>query len=245
MILLEACSIRDCIHCGKVEHWCWFPACGVLVFQREDCTRHGSLTPEGIARDRNDLHYYGGNQSPRLFKDRLEEERIGVLGEVDFGCLHGLPIDLDRKLYGDSGVDFEVGALRIDVKASRKPYNLLVKVTNIHGRANVYVQGKYIRKEDSVEFLGWSTKGVMLKQPTKVFHKGVDPSHYLPARRLQPMKELTRLINAEQLHGWLGGKERRNHETQVKNRLDSVHLLDGPAAGPGSKSSNRQRSLPT
>ena len=152
------------------------------------------LTAALLAKMRNDLHRRSGNQSLRFYKNRYVEDVIGAHGEICFGRAFGFPVNTEKRLKGDNGVDFMTPIGGIDVKTFRKPYNLLVKTSEICGAAKFYVLGKYTSLHERVIFLGWATKDRMLRCPTKEFAGYGILNHYLASRYLHSMRELRDML---------------------------------------------------
>lgn len=140
------------------------------------------------AEARHNAHKEHASSRP-LSKDY---ELIGLLGEAKFGEICGFMPDLQRRLAGDSGVDFIV-PLRysVDVKTARKPYYLIHE----QGKnfADIYVLASYDDGTKKVELLGWESGSALKKAPVKDFGYGI-MNHYIPVKELRPMQELLKRI---------------------------------------------------
>ncbi len=147
--------------------------------------------PVTLGKARSDIHRRFGNQTKRLHSNRYTEDVIGAHGEICFAEEFNLEVrPVLKHSGGDDGYDFDTPIGKIDVKTFQKPYNLLVKVSEIHGEAEFYVLGRYLELGRKVIFLGWATKAIMLKCPTKIFHpKSGILNHYLAANSLNLMSE--------------------------------------------------------
>jgi hypothetical protein len=153
----------------------------------------------GIQRQRGHIK----NSTPRYYKDKNKEDIIGVAGEVAFGKRYNLKPDLEIRPNGDGHIDFEIEInktknVTIDIKTAQKAYNLLVKKWEINKCSDILVLAKYYDNE-SIEFLGWTTKKTMKQQPIKVFSSLGIENYYLPKEKLRSMKELDYLFEKAQI----------------------------------------------
>lgn len=80
---------------------------------------------------------------------------IGALGEIAFGRLFGLEVEMIQKPQGDDGVDFFMDGRSIDVKTSEAPFPKLISLKS-KIRADIYVLAH--TKKNKVAFLGWIRK---------------------------------------------------------------------------------------
>jgi len=151
---------------------------------------------EKIGADRQACHE--GHSTPRFYDDKNTEDVIGIKGELAFAEFSGLQPDLDIKPEGDNGVDFnfKVGSrcLTIDVKTARKPYNLLLKESEAKRCADIIVLAGI--KENTVWFIGWEHKSLMLLMNRKTFGYKI-MNYYRAASQLRTMDQLKNLINYE------------------------------------------------
>ena len=152
-----------------------------------------NITEEGIKRQR--AHPRG---TQRYYKDENKEDIIGISGEIAFGKRYNLKPDLEIKPNGDGHIDFKIRingdkVITIDIKTAQKAYNLLVKKWEINKCSDVLVLAKYI-SEDNIEFLGWSTKQIMKKQPIRIFSSLGIENYFLDKKELQNMSMLDRLF---------------------------------------------------
>jgi len=154
---------------------------------------------ERLGKARQGAHPKG---TPRLYEDPNTEDIMGVAGELAFAKRYGLEVDREIRPDGDGHVDFWVGIrgrmVSVDVKVSKKPYNLLIKEWEIDAMADIAVLGRYISNEE-VEFIGWETKGIMRLMPKRKWPPLDNLNYYRHASQLRPMVQLDALIN------WDGG----------------------------------------
>lgn len=139
------------------------------------------------ADERHESHK--NHASSRPFSD--DYELIGLLGEVEFAKKTGIMLDLERRLSGDSGIDFVLPLkFTVDVKTAKKPFHLIhetgKKFADIYVLAGINVE--------IVNLIGWEFGKVLEKAPTKDFGYGVI-NHYIPADKLKKMDELYARIN--------------------------------------------------
>jgi len=166
-----------------------------LFFIRTSDSQFGAkaykVDVEQIGRMRQDIH--AGHSTPRFFKNKYEEDTIGVAGERQFGIEFNMPVDMEARKSGDLGIDFEYDGKKIDVKTARKAYNLLVKNHEITRCADILVLAKY-NDDKSVDLLGWATSDEMRECPKKDFGYGI-VNYYKSAYHLRPISELKDLLN--------------------------------------------------
>jgi len=148
-----------------------------------------------VGRERQDIHK--GHSTARFFKDKYEEDTIGVAGERCFGIEFNMPVDIQSRLTGDLGVDFKYYNKTIDVKTARKAYNLLVKTHEIDRCADILVLAKF-NDFDDINLLGWTTADEMKKCPRKDFGYGI-VNYYKSANELNHIDELKRMFKIEHL----------------------------------------------
>lgn len=114
-------------------------------------------------------------------------EFVGVRGQLQFAMNYKLPFDFERRPGGDGGIDFFVPIrFRLDVKAARKPYHLIVERGKID--ADIYVLAKFV---DGVppEFVCWDWALNIARWPTRDFGYGII-NHYRKASICRQMPEL-------------------------------------------------------
>lgn len=163
---------------------------------------------EEIGKRRQNLHM--GFGTPRLNPDNpYDEDIIGVKGEKAWEYLTGCEMDTSDRIDGDMDdftnlfiIDGCPQFYTIDVKTARKPYNLLVKVSEINKPVDIYVLARYTDVTDTIDFLGWQWRTVMAHQPIKTFI--LVPSYYMHASKLQDIKKLLDHIYTYTGQSWLG-----------------------------------------
>lgn len=148
-----------------------------------------------LGEDRQKAH---PNGTKRYYKNENTEDIIGIAGEVAFGKRYNLSPDLQIKPNGDNHIDFKIQIndsiiKTIDVKTAQKAYNLLVKKWEIQKASDILVLAEYIN-EDCINFLGWSTKKIMKKQPIKIFSSLGIENYFLHRNKLNRMEDLDLLF---------------------------------------------------
>ena len=141
---------------------------------------------EDLAAKRHRLHE-GQKSSRPLSRDY---ELVGLAGEYAFAEAYGLSVDETERPGGDSGSDFVVNGITIDIKTARKAYNLIVEEGKI--KADIYVLAQYEGDTDAT-LLGWATRRQVSMAPTKDFGYGIN-NHYISKGLLSPMPGLKRLL---------------------------------------------------
>lgn len=142
-----------------------------------------------LGKQRQNIHI--NNSSRRFFKDKNEEDIIGITGELAFEKLFKLP--MDRSLYenGDDHVDFSYKYkdknVTIDVKTARKAFNILIKEWEINKAADIIVLCQF--DNFKIKFLGWESLKVMKTMPVKDFGYGIK-NYYRNIKDCRSMDEL-------------------------------------------------------
>lgn len=157
------------------------------------------MDAEELGKLRQKAHPSG---TKRYYKNENTEDIIGISGEIAFSKRYNLQPDLEIRPNGDNHIDFKVKftgdkvqkIFTIDIKTAQKAYNLLIKKWEINKCADILVLAKYTENEP-VEFLGWTTKKIMQKQPIKVFSSLGIENYYLPVEKLHDMKDLDKLFS--------------------------------------------------
>jgi hypothetical protein len=143
---------------------------------------------------RQNVHTH--NSTPRFYKnDPALEDTLGVMAEIAFAKWSNLNPDLSEKIHGDGCKDFEFQiknrVLTIDIKAARKPFNLLLKEQDAKRSADILVLCGI--DENAVKFMGWEHKSIMLIMPKKDFGYGYI-NYYRHSSQLRPMGQLKNLL---------------------------------------------------
>src|SRR5208282_526728 len=127
-------------------------------------------------------------------------EEIGLAGELALERFTGVPMDMTRRPGGDGGRDCTITLatdFHVDVKAARKPFNLIVEAGKVRPRT-IYILASYDDKTGEAELLGWEWGKKVLKAPIRDFGHGVF-NHFIPRRELRHLDELKqRLIPINQ-----------------------------------------------
>lgn len=152
-----------------------------------------------IAELRQKLHDKVGNNTARFFRDRTEENFIGLCGELAFAYRYGLTID-DRLLaVGDGGIDFEIlGVGSIDIKTARRPLYLLLKSDQASRAADVLVLARY--RPTGIKFVGWEYGRELARCPSRDFGYGI-VNHFKAAEELRGMVALEELFRRPAAEG--------------------------------------------
>ena len=158
-----------------------------------------NIIEEGIKRQ---LAHPQGTK--RYYKDENKEDIIGISGEIAFGKKYNLKPDLEIKPNGDGHIDFKIKIndekiITIDIKTAQKAYNLLVKKWEIDKCSDILVLAKYI-SETNIEFLGWSTRKIMKKQPIKIFSSLGIENYFLHKNELKQMSLLDSLFKNNKIN---------------------------------------------
>lgn len=122
----------------------------------------------------------------------INYELIGLRGEEALAIMFGGAVDLRARPNGDGGRDNIIhtdhGTFPVDVKAARKPYNLIVETGKLKPRT-IYILARYDEAEDRAILLAWEWSAALRAAPVKDFGYGVK-NHYIPRAILRPLDEL-------------------------------------------------------
>ena len=147
---------------------------------------------EDLGRARSAGHGHRNNY--RFYADPAEENIIGVECEEFFGLAFGLPLDREIRPEGDGGVDYIVHfkgePTTIDIKGSKKPYHLPLKVEDAHHCADWLVLIEYINKQHK-RIIGWCTREEILS--SRIGYIGPVHCYLRPADQLRSLKSLCEL----------------------------------------------------
>lgn len=142
----------------------------------------------------------GGEWNPGLLNttyDSRKTERIGILGEMAFGIMTGLPVNLAYKQFGNT-TDFEVFKYSLDVKTAAKNYNAgLIRCIDEYGRSvslssDIYAFN-YVECEDrnakeaTLVLVGYQTRNTIVTRPIVPARKGYHKNYEIPYHELKPM----------------------------------------------------------
>ena len=142
----------------------------------------------------------GGEWNPGLLNnpyDTRKTERVGILGEMAFGIMTGLPVNLSYKEFGNT-TDFDVLKYGLDVKTAAKNYNAgLIRCIDEYGRsiplesdiyAFTYVEFEDRNaKEATIVLVGYQTRNFILQRPIVPARKGYHKNYEIPYHELKPM----------------------------------------------------------
>lgn len=150
----------------------------------------------------------GGGWNPGMLNsshDPRKVERIGILGEMSFGALCGMPVDLEYNQFGNIA-DFKVLSHPIDIKTAARGYGLgLIRCIDEYGRqmemrCDIYAFA-YLEFEDkaartaTVAHVGYTTKSELLKRRIVRARKGSHKNYEIPYHELKPMSKFLRLLS--------------------------------------------------
>jgi hypothetical protein len=131
----------------------------------------------------------GQDSSRPLSKDY---ELVGLVGEVAFSHMFGLPVNWHRNPGGDGRIDFVIPlGFTVDVKCARQAIHLIEEVGKV--TADIYVLAQYNEVNTSATLLGWEWGSTLRAAPHKDFGYGI-VNHYIHKDNLRPMSWLTNRI---------------------------------------------------
>jgi hypothetical protein len=143
------------------------------------------------------------HKSIRVYEGEDEglEKIMGFTGEVIFAEKYNLEADLNVYDTGDGHIDFKVKInddriLTIDVKTIKETHNfLLVKEWEMKEYcSDILVMGRFIHKK-RVDFVGWTSRVLMLENEPKVFCKKTNiPNYYRHYTKLFSMEDLDKIL---------------------------------------------------
>jgi hypothetical protein len=142
-----------------------------------------------IAKIREDLHL--NHKSHRPLSPGYEVK--GAFGEIKFSEATGLPVDEERRIAGDRGIDFLTAAGPVDVKTASIPKNLIIEEGKVV-ESCIYVLAGIDQRD--VHFIGWEFGGIMCCAEIddgKRFKNGV-VNRFMPRSKLRPMPALWELL---------------------------------------------------
>ena len=143
--------------------------------------------------------------------DKTKCERVGLLGEMAFAKISGLPMDISYREKGDD-CDFVFPGGSIDIKNASKLSNYkqmlvygatssgkLIDIKSSHFVASYLAFEDIALKKATIVIVGWCTreqlmsKGLVRSKASKCMHSNY-AVHY---RDLRPISELLTMINPE------------------------------------------------
>ena len=136
----------------------------------------------------------------KRFANRVWSEdyvRVWLAGEIALSEFTKVLPVFESKFYGDGGEDshifIEGKRFTINVKTSKKPYNLVAEPNR--NKADIYCLARYFAETDRAMLLGWQWSSVIHKAPIKKLNEvGVD-LHTLPQHELRDMEILARKMD--------------------------------------------------
>lgn len=122
---------------------------------------------------------------------QAQTEGIGLMGEVAFAKLTGLPLDLALRDGGDQGIDFHSSAGTIDVKTTTTGFLIFDVLSDV--RADILVAASVRRARPHVHFKGYVRAEEFIRHHvTRDF--GYGPRYVMAHTDLAPMHELMGLL---------------------------------------------------
>lgn len=125
---------------------------------------------------------------------------MGLAGEQAFENEFGIKLDRTSRIDGDGGNDFSLptiyGLFKVDVKAARKAYNLIVE----QGKCfpfTIYVLAKFCDITGIAVLIGWEWGSVIMRTPVRDFGYGV-MNHHIAKEKLRGIEELRMVIKFTQ-----------------------------------------------
>lgn len=170
-------------------------------------TRIVEFSPETVERirqlgiARQNIHGPTHFQSARVFSDPYVENTVGVMGEVAFSQLSGLPFDDSLRPSGDKGVDFIVNfngvPTTLDIKMGQRARHNLVIKANHRNRAELYLYG-FTMAPNKVCFCGYITDQRARTFPIRLIPPLDREVHIISVGQLDDLAEFLRAIKPPQ-----------------------------------------------
>lgn len=150
----------------------------------------------------------GGDWNPGMLNssaDPRKTERVGILGEMAFGIMVGMPVNLGYKEFGNV-TDFDVFSYGLDVKTAARNYGLaLIRCVDEYGNrqelgSDIYAFA-YIESEDKdakkavVSYIGYQTRDKIVSRPIVRARRGSHMNYEIPYSELKPMSKFVTLFN--------------------------------------------------
>lgn len=150
----------------------------------------------------------GGSWNPGMLNnphDVRKTERIGILGEMSFGALSGMPVNLEYNEFGNTA-DFRVMSHPIDIKTAARGYGLaLIRCVDEFGRqvelgCDIYTFA-YMDFEDrnartaTVAHVGYVTKSDLSGRQIVKARKGRHRNYEFPYHELKPISKFLGLLS--------------------------------------------------
>lgn len=133
-------------------------------------------------------------KNPR-FKGRVWSQdyvRVWMAGEIALGEFTGVMPSFESKIYGDGGEDSHITIdgkrYTINVKTSKKPYNLVAEPNR--NKADIYCLARYFPETDRAMLLGWQWAKIIYRGPLRKLTDNGVYLHVLPMCELRDMQIL-------------------------------------------------------
>lgn len=150
----------------------------------------------------------GGGWNPGMLNnqhDPRKTERIGILGEMSFGALADMPVNLAYNEFGNTA-DFSVLSHPIDIKTAARGYGLaLIRCIDEFGRpmemkCDIYMFA-YLDFEDrnartaTIAHVGYVTRSELGRRRVVRARKGAHKNYEIPYQELKPMSKFLKLLS--------------------------------------------------
>lgn len=120
-------------------------------------------------------------------------ELVGLRGEEALAEFFGKQVDLVARPGGDGKKDqvlkFSGSVYKVDVKAARKPYNLICEATET-APETIYILAHYVDATDSATLLGWQWGRVLMRSTPRTFPPHRVLNHHVRAETIRRLTEL-------------------------------------------------------
>ena len=150
----------------------------------------------------------GGGWNPGMLNsssDPRKTERVGILGEMAFGMMTGMPVNLGYKEFGNV-TDFDVFSYGLDVKTAARNYGLaLIRCIDEYGKrqelgSDIYAFA-YVESEDKaageavISYIGYQTREKIVSRPIVCARRGNHRNYEIPYPELKPMSKFLSLFD--------------------------------------------------
>jgi hypothetical protein len=142
-----------------------------------------------LARMREEAHLGQSSSAPMS----VDYELVGLVPEIVFGEVLGLPLDLEIRPLGDGGADYTTPGGTVDVKGAQKPYNILRPIGTKNPADIIVLAGWVAEIPDAAFFLGWEYDAIVVQQSPERWPEYVI-NHIYPSRKLRPMSAIREVL---------------------------------------------------
>ena len=139
-------------------------------------------------------------ESNPVFANRKWSEdyvRVWLAGEIALAEFTGVIPDFRSKYHGDGGTDSYIDIVinnamkrkTINVKTSKKPYNLVAEPGR--SKADIYMLAHYFSETRRARIIGWQWSQIIHQCPTKKLTDDGVPLHVMPFHELRDIRVLS------------------------------------------------------